>query len=97
MYEINNKIAAQKIEGLQVEKVVKTDAFEILSISLEKGANFPEHTSPTNAQLVVVEGDIQFSINGESFQLTSQQIFDFPKEVPHSVTSNENSKFLIIR
>ncbi|EAR02374.1 cupin domain-containing protein [Maribacter sp. HTCC2170] len=97
MYETNNKIAVQKHEGLQVEKVVKNDVFEILSISLEKGANFPEHTSPTNAQLVVLDGDIQFNINGKSFQLTSEQLFDFPKEVPHSVKANENSKFLIIR
>jgi len=97
MYKTNNIIATQNSEGLQVDKVVKTDDFEILSISLGKGMNFPEHISPTNAQLVVLEGDIQLYINGESYHLTTQQLFDFPKEVPHSVSANESSKFLIIR
>lgn len=97
MYITSDKIVTQKPEGLKVDKVVKTDAFEIISISLEKGKDFPEHTSPTNAQLIVLEGDIEFHINGESYQLTTQQLFDFPKEVSHSVTANKNSKFLIIR
>jgi len=68
-----------------------------LSISLEKDATFPEHTSPTNAQLIVIEGDIVFHINGEPFHLKKYQQFGFPKEVSHWVKANENSKFLIIR
>lgn len=97
MYTINNTIAAQPFDKLKVEKLVKTDVLEILSISLEKDAVFPEHTSPTDAQLVVLEGDIVFHINQEPFHLKEQEHFSFPKEVPHWVKANENSKFLIIR
>lgn len=84
-------------DKLKVEKFVKNDTLEILSISLEKNAIFPEHTSPTDAQLVVMEGDIIFHINGETYHLISQQHFGFPKEVSHWVEANENSKFIIIR
>lgn len=84
-------------DKLKVEKFVKNDILEILSISLEKNAIFPEHTSPTDAQLVVMEGDIIFHINDETYHLTSQQHFSFPKEVSHWVEANENSKFIIIR
>ena len=97
MYTIKNTIKSQPFDKLKVEKVAKTDAFEILSISLEKGAIFPEHTSSTDAQLIVLEGDIFFHINGEVFHLTQQQHFSFPKEVVHWVAANENSKFLIAR
>ncbi|MBT8313980.1 MAG: cupin domain-containing protein [Maribacter sp.] len=97
MYTTSNQIAEQKFDKLQVQKVVKTETLEILSISLEKGATFPEHTSPADAQLIVLEGDIVFHINDTSYQLKSQQNFNFPKATPHSVMANENSKFLIIR
>lgn len=97
MYTVKNTIASQPFDELQVQKLVKTDVLEILSISLEKDAVFPEHTSPTDAHLIVIEGDILFHINGEPFHLTKQQHFDFPKEIKHWVQANESSKFLIIR
>jgi quercetin dioxygenase-like cupin family protein len=97
MYNISNQIADQRFDNLQIQKIVKTNALEILSISLEKGATFPEHTSPSDAQLIVLEGDIVFHINEDSYQLKTQQNFNFPKATPHAVSANENSKFLIIR
>lgn len=97
MYNISSQIADQRFDNLQIQKIVKTNALEILSISLEKGATFPEHTSPSDTQLIVLEGDIVFHINGDSYQLKTQQNFNFPKATPHTVRANENSKFLIIR
>jgi len=97
MYTINNTIKSQTFNNLQVQKLAKTDAFEILTISLEKDAVFPTHTSPTNAQLIVLEGDIFFHIHGEPYHLKAQQNLSFPKETEHWVSANENSKFLIIR
>jgi len=97
MYKTSNQIAEQKFDKVQVQKLVKTEALEILCISLEKGTTFPEHTSPTDAQLIVLEGDIVFDINENSYPLKAQQNFSFPKATPHSVRANENSKFLIIR
>ncbi|MGB5665819.1 MAG: cupin domain-containing protein [Maribacter sp.] len=97
MYEISNNIVEQTFDKFQIQKLVKTDVFEILSISLEKDATFPEHTAQTDAQLIVLEGDIVFHINGNSYQLKKQQHFNFPKEIVHYVVANKNSKFLIIR
>ena len=97
MYQVKNTIASQHFDKLQVQKLAKTAVLEILSISLEKGAIFPEHSSPTDAQLVMLEGDIIFHINEESFHLKKQQHFSFPKEKKHWVKANEDTKFLIVR
>ncbi|MEB8347492.1 cupin domain-containing protein [Flavobacteriaceae bacterium KMM 6898] len=97
MYQIDNRIRQQDYAQLQVLKIVNTDAFDILSISLEKDAIFPDHTSPTNAHLVVLEGEILFYINHTSYQLKEQQHFNFPKNTNHWVKATTNSKFLIIR
>lgn len=97
MYEINNQIVNQAYDKLKVQIVVETPKFDILSISLEKNAIFPNHSSPNDAVLIVLEGAILFHIDGEKYQLIKHQRFDFPKQTEHWVQANENSKFLIIR
>ena len=44
MYEISNQIENQTYENLQVQIVVKTPKYDILSISLEKDAVFFQST-----------------------------------------------------
>lgn len=97
MYEISNQIENQTYENLQVQIVVKTPKYDILSISLEKDAVFPEHSSPTDAQLIVLEGAIIFNIDGDPYHLTKHQRFSFPKLTEHWVKAKVNSKFLIVR
>ncbi len=97
MYTIKDTIKSQPFDKLKVEKLAKTDVLEILSISLEKDSVFPEHTSPTDAQLVMLEGGIVFHTNGESYPLTKYQHFNFPKEEKHWVEAKQDSKFLIVR
>ena len=97
MYTIDNTIPSQSFDKLQLQKIAKNERLEILSISLEKDAIFPEHTSPTDAHLVLLEGEIIFYINGENLEIKKQQHIRFPKEVKHWVKAIENSKFLIIR
>ncbi len=97
MYQVNTTIKSQVFDKLQIQKLVKNDALEILSISLEKGAIFPEHTSPTDATLVVLEGAIVFHINGEDYSIKKLEHFSFPKEEKHWVEAFKDSKFLIIR
>jgi len=97
MYDISDEIKTQKYNKLQIKKLVNKASLEILCITLEKDAIFPEHTSPRDAELVVLEGAIEFYINGTTYNLNTQQHFNFPNETAHRVRAKKNSKFLIIR
>lgn len=97
MYKVNNHIKNETYSGLKIHMLSKSDVTEVLAISLEKGTIFPEHTSPRDAQLLVLEGAIDFHINKDKFSLNAHQHFNFPKEEKHWVAAKENSKFLIIR
>ncbi len=97
MYNISDEIKTQEYNKLQVKKLVSKASLEILCITLEKDALFPEHISPRDAELVVLEGAIEFHINGTTYNLNTQQHFNFPKETAHRVLAKKNSKFLIIR
>lgn len=97
MNEVGQLISTQPVRGLQVRKLLKNKTFEILSISLEKGNVLPEHTSPKDAFLLVLEGALDFHIQGKKYALERLENFSFPKEAPHWVAARENSRFLIIR
>ncbi len=97
MYKVEEEIKKQSFNKLQLKKLTQSNPFEVLSVSLEKNAIFPEHSSPSDAFLVVLEGKIDFHINENHYSLCSQEYFSFPKEVSHWVQALENSKFLIIR
>lgn len=85
------------VDGLKISKIFQTDTTEILLITLEKGKIFPTHTSPKDTFLVVLKGSINFYIENKMLALDENEIYIFKKDVEHHVTSNENSKFLIIR
>ena len=97
MYTVNNSIIEQPFNKLVINKLTSDANLDVLSISLEKGSIFPEHTSPREATLIMLEGEMEFHIKNKSFKLTKNQHFQFEKEVAHWVKALENSKFLIIR
>lgn len=97
MYTVEKVIKQQTFDKLKVQKIKTSENLDILSISLEKGALFPEHTSPRDAYLIMLEGEIQFHIKNEVYTLSQHQHLSFEKEEPHWVKASENSKFLIIR
>jgi quercetin dioxygenase-like cupin family protein len=97
MYIVENLISIIDCKGLKVEKLASKEGCETLLIVLEKGHWFPEHTSPRDVLLIVLEGDISFNINNTNDLLQKHQTFTFPANEKHKVFSNEDSKFLIIR
>ena len=97
MYTTNNTLAELDYNDLQIKQLVRTSSFEVLSVSLEAGALFPEHVSPTDAQILVLEGELYFGIDNEIFPLEKYQIFGFKAMKKHYVKALTNTKFLIIR
>ena len=97
MYTITDAINYVETTGLKASKLLDINAQEILHISLEENATFPNHTSPRDAHLLVLEGTIIFYITNKEYKLNKHQIFNFPKDEEHWVKAIKNSKFLIIR
>jgi quercetin dioxygenase-like cupin family protein len=97
MYLVKTEIENQEFNGLKVQKITTDPSLDILSITLEENSIFPEHTSPRNATLIVLKGEINFHINEMEYIISKQNHFQFEKEVKHWVRANKDSKFLIIR
>ncbi|WP_044397478.1 cupin domain-containing protein [Lacinutrix sp. Hel_I_90] len=97
MNTINNEINMDVTADFKSSKLLDINAKEVILINLKKNAIFPEHTSPRDATLLILEGKIIFHINNSEFNLEKHQTFNFPKNEKHWVAATKNSKFLIIR
>ncbi|WP_411029899.1 cupin domain-containing protein [Spongiimicrobium sp. 3-5] len=97
MYQISETINDLSYTKLQVKKLFHNGQAEVLCISLEEGNEFPEHTSPRDALLVMLDGAVSFHINDTEFVLQKNQTFDFPANEPHWVKARADAKFLIVR
>lgn len=97
MLTIDSIINDTGFDKLKVMKLTSSESCETLLISLEKGNTFPNHTSPREALLVMLEGEIVFSIDNSEYEIPQRHTFKFPAHTTHKVYARENSKFLIIR
>ena len=97
MNTIDASIKNTAYEGLKVQKLWTNGTAETLLITMGEGVDFPQHTSPRDALLVVLEGTIEFRIQDAQIPLSTWDKYNFPAEVPHEVYARTPSKFLIIR
>jgi len=97
MYKIENTIGTAPFKGLNIKKLESNDTCDTFLITLEKGSTFPDHTSPRDALLVVLEGIILFTISSENYTLQKNQSINFSAGEKHKVVAIKNAEFLIIR
>ena len=97
MFQILNTLNTTEYKGVQSLKLAKSKDTEVLHVSMEKDTVLKKHTSPKDALLIVLEGQIIFHLNNNSHVLKKHQIFNFASDGEHWVEAIENSNFIIIR
>lgn len=76
--------------------IKKTEKSQIMAVGLGKGAIMKSHKTSTPATLIIVKGDIDFSIENEMYHFTQGDIYEIPVEILHEVTGvGEENIFLI--
>ncbi len=75
--------------------IVEKPSGTLTVFAFDKGQSLSEHTAPYDAVVEVLDGKGQFTIAGESNDLTAGQMIIMPADVPHAVTANEPFKMLL--
>ncbi len=75
--------------------IVEKPSGTLTVFAFDKGQSLSEHTAPFDAVVQVLDGKGQFTIAGESNDLTAGQMIIMPADVPHAVTANEPFKMLL--
>lgn len=75
MYENAKTIPDSVMQGLKSQEFASKVGCETPLISLQKGFGFSEYSSPRDALPIMLEGDINFSINHTAYQVHTYQPF----------------------
>lgn len=75
--------------------VFKTNGLRILLIALHKNAEMTKHTASGMISLQVLEGQLLFTTEEQSVELSSGQMVALHAGVPHSVLAKEETIFLL--
>jgi len=95
--KISNILDTIDVSGVSTKMLVANRSGNVILISIEKGAKLSEHVSNTDASVIILEGEVNFKIEGESHHLSANDLFSFKKTVVHAVEAIVDSKFLLIK
>ena len=65
--------------------------------ALKKNQILKTHTSPVDAFIIVIEGEILFNIKEVNHTISKGESLFFKKEEKHTVLAQSDSKFIVIR
>jgi len=75
--------------------VFKTNGMRIVLIALHEGAEMAKHTADGIISVQVLEGQIKFTTDIKSVELSKGQMLALHERIPHSVVAMKETVFLL--
>jgi quercetin dioxygenase-like cupin family protein len=75
--------------------VFKTNGLRIVLIALHEGAELAKHTANGHISLQVLEGQLKFTTDLQSVELSKGQMLALHERIPHSVLAIKETIFLL--
>jgi quercetin dioxygenase-like cupin family protein len=83
-------------DGSVVSKeIIKGKAGTVTLFALDEGQGLSEHTSPYDALMHVLEGNVEITISGKSFLVGQGEAIIMPAGQPHAVSSQRKVKLIL--
>ena len=79
-----------------VSKVVSRNEGGVMTIfAFAEGQGLTEHSTPHEATVILLEGEVRLTIADESHTLTAGQILHLPPGIPHALHGGGEFKLLL--
>ncbi len=100
MSEKTNKIFLRDAVSYQDGSIVSRQILKkpngnITLFAFDKEQSLTEHTSPFEAVVNIVEGEMEIKIGGEPHTIKEGEIIVLPPNVPHGLTAQQKTKMLL--
>ncbi|MFO7447827.1 MAG: cupin domain-containing protein [Ignavibacteriaceae bacterium] len=83
-------------EGSVVSKqIIKKPNGNITLFAFDKEESLTEHTSPYEAVVYMVDGEMEIKIGGNPYKVKAGEIIVLPPNVPHALVALQHSKMLL--
>jgi quercetin dioxygenase-like cupin family protein len=76
-------------------QIVKKPNGNITLFAFDKGESLTEHTSPFEAVVYMVDGEMEIRIGGNPHQVKAGEFLIMPPDVPHGLKATVKSKMLL--
>lgn len=81
--------------GIVSKQILKKPNGNITLFAFDKGESLTEHTSPYEAVVYIVEGEMEITIGGELHNVKPEEIIVMPPNVPHGLVAEKKAKMLL--
>ncbi len=83
-------------KGIASRVLARSGGGNVTLFAFDADQELSEHTTPFDALVIVLEGELVLTIGGEPIPATPGTIVRMPSNVPHAVHSPEPSKMLLV-
>ncbi len=84
-------------EGSVVSRtIIKKGTGTVTLFAFDKGEALSEHTTPFDAMVHVLDGEVEITISGEASRLGAGEMIIMPADKPHALKATKRFKMLLI-
>ena len=77
------------------KQIIKKANGNITLFAFDKDESLTEHTSPYEAVVYMVDGEMEITIGGNPYNVKAGEIIVMPPNIPHGLKAKVNSKMLL--
>lgn len=100
---MSEKILQQKLidsityqdNSIVSKQIIKKPNGNITLFAFDKDESLTEHTSPYEAVVYMVDGEMEIKIGGNPYNVKAGEIIIMPPDVPHGLKALQKSKMLL--
>ena len=81
--------------GVVSKEFIHSNAGSVTVFSFDAGQGLSEHTAPFDALIQVIDGVMQLTVEGQTFDIKAGETFIIPSGAHHSVKAVECFKMMI--
>lgn len=79
-----------------VQSILKKADVKIMAIGLREKVELADHTAPSHAKIIVIQGKINYISKARNIMLSPLDEFDIPLQEVHKVIGIEDAIFLLV-
>ena len=95
--QVANVVSLVDYQSASVDsrEIVRGAAGRVTLFAFDQGEGLSEHTSPFNALVQVVEGEVEITIAGKPHRVNGGELILMPATVPHALKALQRFKMIL--
>jgi quercetin dioxygenase-like cupin family protein len=89
-------LAAYQDGAVVSKEILKKETGTVTIFSFEQGQGLSEHTAPYDAMVVILDGEAEVIISGNTHQVREGEMIIMPAHEPHALKANKRFKMMLV-